>query len=99
MRGSSSSSFSSTTLSAFSVILGTEAKIGLSYLIYAVVLDTGVFLFVGFVGNRLQFSVRRRFLLNYQVEVSRDKQREILGTMLPQFVVDKILTSDVNEDG
>lgn len=62
---------------SYSLLLNTQRPKGVAYFIYALTLDLGICTFVGFVGNRLQFSVRRRFLLNYQVEVSRDKQREV----------------------
>ncbi|CRH00257.1 guanylyl cyclase, putative [Plasmodium relictum] len=59
----------------------------------------GVDVFVGFVGYRLEYNQRKNFLLEYSVESSRRKQREILNTMLPPFVVDEMIYSDLNEEG
>lgn len=55
--------------------------------------------FTGFAGYRLEYNQRKRFLLNYQVEVARRKQREILNTMLPSFVVEKMLNATMTKDG
>ncbi|CAA9988409.1 guanylyl cyclase, putative [Plasmodium knowlesi strain H] len=59
----------------------------------------GVDVFVGFVGYRLEYNQRKNFLLEYSVEASRRKQREILNTMLPPFVVDEMIYSELNEEG
>ncbi|EDL45772.1 Adenylate and Guanylate cyclase catalytic domain containing protein [Plasmodium vivax] len=59
----------------------------------------GVDVFVGFVGYRLEYNQRKNFLLEYSVESSRRKQREILNTMLPPFVVDEMIYSELNEEG
>ncbi|SBS91923.1 guanylyl cyclase, putative [Plasmodium ovale curtisi] len=59
----------------------------------------GVDVFVGFVGYRLEYNQRKNFLLEYSVESSRRKQREILNTMLPSFVVDEMIYSELNEEG
>ncbi|SBT71478.1 guanylyl cyclase, putative [Plasmodium malariae] len=59
----------------------------------------GVDVFVGFVGYRLEFNQRKNFLLEYSVESSRRKQREILNTMLPAFIVDEMIYSELNEEG
>lgn len=78
------------------------------YLIYPVALNffllilphvLGIQGFTGFAGYRLEYNQRKRFLLNYQVEVSRRKQREILNTMLPPFVVEKMLNATLTKDG
>lgn len=53
----------------------------------------------GFVGYRLEYNQRKSFLLDYSVEASRRKQREILNTMLPPFVVDQMINAPLNEDG
>ncbi|KAL8441686.1 hypothetical protein Emag_006978 [Eimeria magna] len=59
----------------------------------------GSIVFVGFVGYRLEYNQRKSFLLDYSVEASRRKQREILNTMLPPFVVDQMINAPLNEDG
>ncbi|PHJ22597.1 guanylyl cyclase, partial [Cystoisospora suis] len=59
----------------------------------------GVDVFVGFVGYRLEYNQRKSFLLDYSVDASRRKQREILNTMLPAFVVDQMINSELNEEG
>lgn len=53
----------------------------------------------GFVGYRLEYNQRKSFLLDYSVEASRRKQREILNTMLPSFVVDQMINAPLNDDG
>ena len=55
--------------------------------------------FAGFVGYRLEYNQRKSFLLDYSVEASRRKQREILNTMLPPFVVDQMINAPLNDDG
>eukprot|EP01054_Gregarina_sp_Poly1_P000917 Gregarina_sp_Poly_1__916@NODE_121_length_13560_cov_302_880679_g108_i0_p1_GENE_NODE_121_length_13560_cov_302_880679_g108_i0NODE_121_length_13560_cov_302_880679_g108_i0_p1_ORF_typecomplete_len3331_score470_09Guanylate_cyc/PF00211_20/2_4e42Guanylate_cyc/PF00211_20/6_1e38Hydrolase/PF00702_26/0_19Hydrolase/PF00702_26/1e11E1E2_ATPase/PF00122_20/5_3e14E1E2_ATPase/PF00122_20/8_4e03E1E2_ATPase/PF00122_20/7_5e03E1E2_ATPase/PF00122_20/8_6e03PhoLip_ATPase_C/PF16212_5/1_6e08PhoLip_ATPase_C/PF16212_5/1_8e04HA len=67
--------------------------------IFEAVFNGGSFSFIALAGHRLDLALRRRFLMNYQVEVSRRKQREILTTMLPTFVVEQMLTSSLNADG
>ncbi|PFH32645.1 hypothetical protein BESB_012570 [Besnoitia besnoiti] len=59
----------------------------------------GVDVFVGFVGYRLEYNQRKSFLLDYSVDASRRKQREILNTMLPAFVVDQMINSELNDEG
>eukprot|EP00923_Selenidium_pygospionis_P038561 GHVN01067189.1.p1 GENE.GHVN01067189.1~~GHVN01067189.1.p1 ORF type:complete len:3341 (+),score=384.02 GHVN01067189.1:158-10180(+) len=59
----------------------------------------GVEAFTLFAGYRLTYNHRKRYLLDYQGEASRRKQREILNTMLPPFVVAKMLNSRVTKDG
>ncbi|KAL8440448.1 hypothetical protein Efla_005590 [Eimeria flavescens] len=59
----------------------------------------GSIVFVGFVGYRMEYNQRKSFLLDYSVEASRRKQREILNTMLPPFVVDQMINASLNEDG
>lgn len=59
----------------------------------------GLEAFTGFVGYRLEYNQRKAFLLDYQVEVSRRKQREILNTMLPAFIVDQMLNCTITKDG
>jgi class 3 adenylate cyclase len=59
----------------------------------------GVTTFTAFTGHTLEYNQRKQFLLNYQVEACRRKQREILNTMLPSFVVKKMLHSPLNKEG
>ncbi|CAD2104879.1 guanylate cyclase, other [Plasmodium vinckei petteri] len=68
-------------------------------LVHYIPLFIGVDVFVGFVGYRLEYNQRKNFLLEYSVESSRRKQREILNTMLPPFVVDEMIYSELNEEG
>ncbi|CDU17892.1 guanylyl cyclase [Plasmodium yoelii] len=68
-------------------------------LVHYIPLFIGVDVFVGFVGYRLEYNQRKNFLLEYSVEASRRKQREILNTMLPPFVVDEMIYSELNEEG
>ncbi|XP_053992923.1 guanylate cyclase alpha-like isoform X2 [Hylaeus volcanicus] len=59
----------------------------------------GVTVFTAFTGHTLEYNQRKQFLLNYQVEACRRKQREILNTMLPSFVVKKMLRSPLSKEG
>eukprot|EP00917_Polyrhabdina_sp_WS-2016_P025673 GHVP01055223.1.p1 GENE.GHVP01055223.1~~GHVP01055223.1.p1 ORF type:complete len:2749 (+),score=416.25 GHVP01055223.1:44-8290(+) len=56
-------------------------------------------LFTGFVGFKVEFNQRKRYLMDYRVLISRRKQGEILNTMLPPFVVQYMLTSELGPDG
>ncbi|KAF8823092.1 guanylyl cyclase, partial [Cardiosporidium cionae] len=53
----------------------------------------GVLALAGFVGYRMEYNERKTFLLNYQLELSSNKQTEILNALLPSFVVQEILNS------
>ncbi|KAF8821741.1 guanylyl cyclase [Cardiosporidium cionae] len=68
-------------------------------LIYYLPLFVAIDVFLAFVGYRLEYNQRKSFLLDYSVEESRRKQREILNTMLPAFVVDQIINSGLTSEG
>ncbi|XP_026190015.1 uncharacterized protein LOC34622156 [Cyclospora cayetanensis] len=89
-------------VSAFTIryIIGqSHSYLYLSDLYDHLPLFLGSIVFVGFVGYRLEYNQRKSFLLDYSVEASRRKQREILNTMLPPFVVDQMINAPLNEDG
>ncbi|KFG53007.1 guanylyl cyclase, partial [Toxoplasma gondii FOU] len=67
--------------------------------VHYIPLFIGIDVFVAFVGYRLEYNQRKSFLLDYSVDASRRKQREILNTMLPSFVVDQMINSELNEEG
>ncbi|CDJ64673.1 adenylate and guanylate cyclase catalytic domain-containing protein, putative [Eimeria necatrix] len=81
------------------IIGQSQSYLSLSDLYDHLPLFLGSIVFVGFVGYRLEYNQRKSFLLDYSVEASRRKQREILNTMLPPFVVDQMINAPLNEDG
>lgn len=83
----------------FLVILSDIITKSLITTLYDFVITFGIMSFTFFAAYRLEFALRYKFLLNHQVEVSRRKQKEILNTMLPSFIVDLMLTRPLNSDG
>lgn len=70
-----------------------------SQLVHFLPLFFGIQAFTGFVGYRLEYNQRRRFFFDYQLELARRKQRDMLNTMLPSFVVDEYLSGAVLANG
>ncbi|ORM42067.1 putative phospholipid-transporting ATPase 5 [Babesia sp. Xinjiang] len=56
-------------------------------------------IFVAFVGYRLEYNNRKNFLFEFSARNARKKQSELLNTMLPNFVVSKMINARLNEDG
>lgn len=67
--------------------------------IHTVPLFVGINVFVAFVGYRLEYNTRKNFLFEFTAQIARKKQSELLNTMLPNFVVSKMINARLNEDG
>ncbi|GBE62695.1 guanylyl cyclase [Babesia ovata] len=67
--------------------------------IHTVPLFIGVNVFVAFVGYRLEYNNRKNFLFEFSARNARKKQSELLNTMLPNFVVSRMINARLNEDG
>ncbi|CDR96209.1 adenylate and guanylate cyclase catalytic domain containing protein, putative [Babesia bigemina] len=67
--------------------------------IHTVPLFIGINVFVAFVGYRLEYNNRKNFLFEFSARNARKKQSELLNTMLPNFVVSKMINARLNEDG
>ncbi|EKX73567.1 guanylyl cyclase, putative [Theileria equi strain WA] len=78
----------------FTITLGS-----LGSSLHSIPLFIGIIVFVGFVGYRLEYDSRKSFILESSVANARKKQSELLNTMLPNFVVSKMINARLNEDG
>ncbi|GIX61929.1 guanylyl cyclase [Babesia caballi] len=67
--------------------------------IHTVPMFIGINMFVAFVGYRLEYNNRKNFLFEFSARNARRKQSELLNTMLPTFVVSKMINARLNEDG
>ncbi|GFE52627.1 guanylyl cyclase [Babesia ovis] len=67
--------------------------------IHILPLFTAINAFVAFVGYRLEYNNRKNFLFEFSANSARKKQSELLNTMLPTFVVNKMINARLNEDG
>ncbi|KAK1444216.1 putative phospholipid-transporting ATPase [Babesia gibsoni] len=67
--------------------------------VHSMPLFLGINVFVAFVGYRLEYNNRKHFLFEYSARNARKKQYELLNTMLPNFVVSKMINARLNEDG
>ncbi|EAN33133.2 Adenylate and Guanylate cyclase catalytic domain protein [Theileria parva strain Muguga] len=59
----------------------------------------GINIFVGFVGYDLEYKSRSNFIMEFSVLNYRQKQSELLNTMLPKIVVSKMINAKLNENG
>lgn len=67
--------------------------------LHSVPLFIGIIVFVGFVGYKLEYDSKKSFILESSATNARKKQSELLNTMLPKFVVSKMINARLNEDG
>ncbi|EDO05171.1 Adenylate and Guanylate cyclase catalytic domain family protein [Babesia bovis T2Bo] len=78
-------------------LLAAIGKLGTS--IHVLPLFIAINVFVAFVGYRLEYNSRKNFLFEFSANNARKKQSELLNTMLPTFVVTKMINARLNEDG
>uniref|UniRef100_A0A3B0MKL8 Guanylyl cyclase, putative n=1 Tax=Theileria annulata TaxID=5874 RepID=A0A3B0MKL8_THEAN len=67
--------------------------------IHTLPLFVGINIFVGFVGYDLEYKSRSNFIMEFSVLNYRQKQSELLNTMLPKIVVSKMINAKLNENG
>ncbi|KAH0482664.1 MAG: hypothetical protein KVP17_004583 [Porospora cf. gigantea B] len=74
-------------------------KMSASNLFYYIPLMVGVSFFTSLVGFQVELHQRKAFLLNVQADTIQRQQKEILTSLLPDFVVKKMIESAFNLSG